>query len=229
MFPYADIDAAWMDLFNFVPLFKWAHSIHCNIFCCCCCSSTDPQLWGVTQSGLTCEDVVIVVHLVELNALVEHVELFCSQHLALPVSIAWDSLKIKKKEKKKIVIRNRRRADQVNRCSQEVEAAVFLHSPPLCLGSLSQVGPPYSLNGMSVPCCQFPFLCRTPQPRHPLRVFTIDLESTLIICSHCKVEGHPQNPTGAQCFDESTNDRGLRETCSPGEARASWQSCEELG
>lgn len=29
-----------------------------------------------------------MVDLVELNALVEHVQLFCSQHLALPVGVA---------------------------------------------------------------------------------------------------------------------------------------------
>lgn len=41
-----------------------------------------------SSDSLTCEDVVIMVHLVELNALVEHVQLFCSQHLAFPVGVA---------------------------------------------------------------------------------------------------------------------------------------------
>lgn len=45
----------------------------------------------VTRRGLTCEDVVIAVDLVELNALVQHIQLFCCQHLPFPVGVAYDS------------------------------------------------------------------------------------------------------------------------------------------
>lgn len=39
--------------------------------------------------GLTCENVVVAVHLVELYALVENLQLLGCQHLAFPVGVTW--------------------------------------------------------------------------------------------------------------------------------------------
>lgn len=41
------------------------------------------------HGGLTCENVVIAVDLVELYALVQNVQLLGCQHLAFPVGVTW--------------------------------------------------------------------------------------------------------------------------------------------
>lgn len=38
---------------------------------------------------LTCENVVVMVDIIELDAVVQHVQFFCSQNLSLPVGVAW--------------------------------------------------------------------------------------------------------------------------------------------
>lgn len=37
-----------------------------------------------------------MVHIVELNTLIEHIQFFCCQYLPLPVAIAWEEIKINK-------------------------------------------------------------------------------------------------------------------------------------
>lgn len=47
-------------------------------------------LWCIGRhGGLTCEDVVVAVHLVELYALVQNLQLLGCQHLAFPVGVTW--------------------------------------------------------------------------------------------------------------------------------------------
>lgn len=48
--------------------------------------------------GLTCEYVVVAVHLVELYALVQNLQLLGRQHLALPVGVAWNQETGRKKD-----------------------------------------------------------------------------------------------------------------------------------